>query len=299
MDVRLGQAFQEGWEKMGGWVEGLVNHLPNILAAVLVLVLFWFAAKAVRLGILRVVDRTTDHQPVKDLVGAAAYLAVLLTGLLVALGILELDRTVTSVLAGVGIIGLALGFAFQDIAENFISGVLISVRRPFTDGDIIETNEHMGVVERVDLRSTLIRTFQGQMVRVPNRDVYGNPLVNYTALGSRRVDLKCGVSYGDDLEKTRRVALEAVRRVPGRDPERDVEVFYEEFGGSSINFVVRFWIPFRRQTDFLRARSEAIQSLKRALDEEGLTIPFPITTLDFGIAGGRALSEELRRSGVE
>lgn len=293
MQVELGSAFQESWETVGGWIEAFVQHLPNLVAAVLVLLLFWILAAGARAGVRRLMERATEHGPVRTLVATVTYVAVLLAGLFVALGVLDLDRTVTSLLAGAGIVGLALAFAFQDTAENFISGVLISVRRPFTYGDVVETNGQMGVVDRVTLRSTVLRTFQGQVVRIPNNSVYGEPLINYSALGSRRIDLACGVAYGDDLREAMRVAVKAVEGVQGRSPDRDVRLFYEEFGESSVNFVICFWIPFGAQADFLEARSEAIVRLKEAFDEAGITIPFPIRTLDFGVVGGRPLAEEL------
>ncbi|HEY7214273.1 MAG TPA: mechanosensitive ion channel family protein, partial [Thermoanaerobaculia bacterium] len=124
--------------------------------------------------------------------------------------------------------------------------------------------------------------------------VFENPITNYSTTGVRRIDLEVGVSYGDDLEKVRRVAVGAVEQVAARKAETDVELFFEEFADSSIHLVVRFWIDFTsKQADYLAARSEAIERLKRAFDENGITIPFPTRTLDFGVRGGEALSEVL------
>lgn len=295
MPVDVSNALQASWEKVQGWVEAVITHLPNLVAAVVVLLLFWIAARIARRAAARLLDRVSTHGPVKGLIAKALHLAVLATGLFVALGILELDRTVTSMLAGVGILGLALGFAFQDIAANFIAGILIAVRRPFSDGHLIESNDHMGVVQSVDLRTTVVRTFQGQVVRIPNAQVFQNPLINYSETGGRRVDIACGVAYGDDLERARDVAIEAVERVSSRDTSRDVGCFYSEFGESSINLLIFFWIPFGAQVDYLAARSEAIVLLKAAFDAAGITIPFPIRTVDFGVVGGRPLAEELER----
>jgi small conductance mechanosensitive channel len=223
--------------------------------------------------------------------------AVIAGGGFIALGILQLDTVLASALAGVGIVGLALGFAFQDIAQNFVSGILITLRRPFTDGDLVETNGFLGTIQGVDLRATRIRTLQGQLVRVPNGSVYGNPITNFSQASGRRVDLACGTSYGDDLEKARRVALEAMQEVEGRDRSREPELFYNEFGGSSINFVVRFWLEDTGQRAFLAAQSDAIMKLKAAFDDHGVRIPFPIVTLDFSDAGTRRLDEPLQLLG--
>ena len=295
-------AFERAWtiirDRVNGWAEAAIASLPNLAVAVVLVVAFGLIAR----GLAKLVDhtlrRTGVAPPLRHLVVSTLRAAVAVTGLFVALGILGLDKTVTSLLAGVGILGLALGFAFQDIAENFIAGIFLSIRRPFAEGDVVETNDYMGVVDHLDLRTTVLRTFQGQHVRIPNSDVFQNPLMNYSVTGSRRVDLSVGVSYGDDLEKARRVAIEAVEGVEGRDEARDVELFYEGFGGSSIDVQIRFWIPFGGQTDFLRARSDAIVRVKAAFDREGVSIPFPIRTLDFSDVGGERLDEVLaRRSG--
>src|SRR5699024_379028 len=128
-------------------------------------------------------------------------------GIFAALSILNLDGTVKSLLAGAGIVGLALGFAFQDIAANLISGILLSMRHPFGKGDIIESHDYYGYVQKISLRNTVIKTPQGQFVYIPNKVVYENPFINYTKNFERRVDLDIGVSYADDHEKAKRVAI--------------------------------------------------------------------------------------------
>ncbi len=280
-------------DKLASWVEALVLMLPNFVVAVVIIIVAVLLARGARHFVLRLLHRVSQYRQVNRLLATATYAIVLLTGVFVALGVLELDKTVTSLLAGVGIIGLALGFAFQDIASNFISGILLSIRRPFRENDIVESNGHMGYVEEITIRATKIRTFQGQIVIIPNKDVFQSPIVNYNLLGVRRIDLSCGVSYGDDLERARELAIEAVSNLDCRDTTRAVELFYDEFGASSINCKLRFWVAFRKQPDFLHAQSESIIAVKKAFDENGISIPFPITTLDFGVPGGKELSEVL------
>jgi small conductance mechanosensitive channel len=187
---------------------------------------------------------------------------------------------VVSLLAGVGIIGLAIGFAFQDIAANLIAGVFLSVRRPIHVGDLVRTNGFFGTVQEINLRSTILRTQTGETVLIPNRQVFETPTTNYSIAGKRRVDLQVGISYSDDLESAKRIALGAVERLETRDHDREVELFFKEFASSSIDFVVRFWIDFQRQSDYLAARSRAIVAIKQAFDENGITIPFPIRTIE-------------------
>ncbi len=294
MDIQ--EALTQLLEKLAGWIQAFIVMLPNLAVAVLVVIAFGIASRIVKRVVGAAMGHVSPHTSLNRLIATVAYVVALTVGLFVALGIVGLDKTVTSLLAGVGILGLALGFAFQDIASNFMSGILLLIRRPFQAGDIIETNGHLGSVAEVNLRTTVIRTFDGKVVFMPNRSVLGSPLVNQSATGHLRVDIPVGVSYGDDLEKASRVAVEAIEGLELRAQDRDVELFYESFGGSSIDLVVRFWVEYRRHADYLEARSRAIVRVKKAFDANGITIPFPIRTLDFGIVGGEKLEDVLPRA---
>jgi small conductance mechanosensitive channel len=270
--------------------------LPNALVALVVLVVSWFASRVLSKVMGNAVGRLSDNQQVTHLATVAARIAVFLTGVFIALSVLNLSGVVTSLLAGVGVIGLALGFAFQDIAANFIAGVLMALVRPFQLGDLIRTGDHFGVVERVDLRATELRSLDGDRVLIPNRDVYNAPIVNYTETPHRRVEVTLGVAYSDDLRRTKEVVEEALRGVPHRIEGREPAVVFDAFGGSSIDFRARVWVSAASQSEFLSARSEAIVRIKEAMDAAGLHIPFPIRTLDFGAesVGGERLDTVLR-----
>jgi small conductance mechanosensitive channel len=293
-------SFDATWgllaRKLAGWSRAFILALPNFLLAVGTVVAFWLFARAVRNLALRLLHRVSHSQQVTYLLSQMVYIAVLTAGTFAALGILGLQKTVASLLAGAGIVGLALGFAFQDIAANLMAGVYLSVRRPFRRGHLIKAQDYFGIVQEVNLRWTEVLTQQGQLVLIPNKQVFENPIMNYTVRGSRRVDITLGVSYGDDLEKARQVALEAIASLPGRMPDRQVEMFYEEFAESSINFTIRFWIPAQTQKDYLAARSEAIIAIKKAYDAAGIMIPFPTRTLDFAVRGGETLAEVLEET---
>lgn len=264
--------------KVEAWIEGAVQMLPNFVAAVLIVLFFSFAARLGARLVRRAGNRARVESELVGLMASTARVGILAAGLFVALGVLQLDKTVSSLLAGVGVLGLALGFAFQDIAANFMAGVIMALRSPFTEGDLIETGDYQGTVQRVTLRSTVVRNFTGQDVIIPNKDVLQNPIVNYVHSGERRVDIDLGVSYDDDLEKAKRIAVEAVEGVPERDPDREVSLVYNAFGASSIDFTVRFWLA--DLSTFLTARSKAIVAIKGAFDANGISIPFPIRTLD-------------------
>ena len=219
------------------------------------------------------------------------YVVTILITLFTALNIIGLDKAVTTVLAGAGILGLALAFAFQDVAANFMSGIFMSFRRPFDVGDLVNVDDKMGRIEAINLRDTTLITLQGQRLIIPNKAVFQNTIENYSSTGKRRLDLSVGVSYGDDLAKVKSVVLAAIDALTEKDPNRKPELFYKEFGDSSINFDLRVWLRDVDQLNYLEAQSEAIMIIKKAFDQNDITIPFPIRTLDFGIKGGETLSE--------
>lgn len=278
-------------DKLEDWMATFITMLPNIVVAILTLVVFIFLAKAVRGLSNKLLGKISHNRAVISLFNTVVYLAVIATGLFISLGILDLTQTVTTLLAGVGILGLALGFAFQDIAANFISGVLIAFRQPFKVGDIIENEGYLGTVTNINLRTTTLNTFQGLEILIPNKNLFQNVVTNYTRTKDRRVDLSVGVSYGDDLKKVKQITIDAVSQLDSIDQSREVTLFYNAFGDSSINFSVRFWAKSPRQPDFLQAQSDAIIAIQEAYNEHDIMIPFPIRTLDFGIKGGEKLSE--------
>lgn len=277
--------------KLSGWGEDLVVMLPNLLLALLLVILGAVVSRWGQRTMSAALRRLTHNEPISRLVGSVARIAIWAMAGLWALELVHLDKAVTSVLAGVGVLGLALGFAFQDIAANFMSGFIMALYRPFNVGDLVDVAGHQCRVQRIDLRATEVETLDGLSIIVPNKEIFQNPIVNYTRTNTRRMDLSVGTAHGDDMERVRKVVLTAVQSVPQRDSSREVELFFSGFGDSSINFEVRIWLADSSQVAFLNARSEAMIAIKKAFDREGITIPFPIRTLDFGAGavGGKPL----------
>lgn len=278
-------------EKLSTWLTGFIEMLPNILVAALILVLGIFLAKIIKKLSLRLIRRVSKIETINNLFGSFMHLATIGIVIFIVLSILQLDKAVTSILAGAGILGLALAFAFQDIAANVMSGIFITFRRPLGVGDLVKVREYFGTVEVINLRDTSILTMQGQRVIIPNKDIFQNPIENYSSTHRRRLDLVVGVSYGDDLEKVRQITLEAAAKVNVRDTSKDLTLFYTKFGDSSINFVLNIWLNATDHGTYLKAQSDAIMLIKSAFDAHDITIPFPIRTLDFGIKGGEKLSQ--------
>ena len=284
--------------KLIGWTELLVKMLPNFVLAILVVIAFIFVGKLIKNLSQKVLDRTLKNRSLSSIISKVIYIIVITIGTFIALGLLNLDKAVTSLLAGAGIIGLALGFAFQDIATNFIAGFFMAIKRPFKIGQVIHCEGHSGVIKHIGIRTTEISSFQGQEVIIPNKMLFQNPLINDSENIYKRIDLNVGVSYGEDLERVRDIAIESVKKTPNINKDKDIDLVYLEFGDSSINFRVMIWVEYKSQLEFLKSQSEAIIAIKKAFDREDIMIPFPIRTLDFGIKGGEKLNEVLPQNNM-
>ncbi|WP_432671021.1 mechanosensitive ion channel family protein [Flavobacterium sp. SM2513] len=285
--------------KLMDWAEALIKLLPNIIVSAVVLVIGFYIAKFVRKIAKNLISKVSPNHTLNNLFSSIVYAVMIGIVLFTVLSILNLDKAVTSILAGAGILGLGLAFAFQDIAANFISGIFISFRKPIRIGDIVQIKDYMGKVKGINLRDTEIETFQGKIVIIPNKDVFQNPIENYTLINKRRFDLTVGVSYGDDLDKVQQITLNAVKDIEMLSKTDEVSVFFTEFGDSSINLSIRMWINTTEQSTFNLVGSEAIKRIKKAYDANDIMIPFPIRTLDFGIKGGVSLSEIPLQMGSE
>ncbi len=292
---QLNESFNNLVDKLEGWLNSVIVLLPNLVLAAIVMAIGLLFTRFVRGWIEKAASKLSNHKAVNRLAVNIVTAGFVLIVLLVVLSILNLDTALQSLLAAGGVAGLAVGLALQDPIMNLFSGVMMSTKSAFEIGDWIETNEHIGKIEKITLRSTLIRTPQGEEVILPNKMIYHQPLKNYTNSGERRVDLACGVSYGDDLREVRKIAIKAIENQVTYNTDRNVELFFTEFGDSSINFKVRFWLKQPDWKTYVARQSEAIIAIKEAFDANDIMIPFPIRTLDFGIRGGEPLDNVLTR----
>jgi len=279
--------------KIDGWIDGFISMIPNMIVAILVFIVFLLVAKWGKKLAVKLFSKTSSNTALKNLLSTFVHWTIMGLGLFIILGILGLEKAVTSLLAGVGVVGLALGFAFQDIAANFVSGVILAFRKPYRIGDVIQINDVMGKVLRTNLRVTVLETFQGQEVFIPNKELLQENIVNYSSRSHRQIIVESGISYAEDLEKVESVVREAIGGLEGIIRKDEIIFDYDEFGGSSINFNTRFWIEYPGEPGYLNMKSKAIKAIKKALDANDITIPFPIRTLDFGIKGGEKLSQML------
>ncbi|TXF88584.1 mechanosensitive ion channel family protein [Neolewinella aurantiaca] len=278
------------------WWTSFLKLLPNMLLAIIIALIGWVVTRFLKKYFDKLSRKLVRDGKIANLISTLlTILVVAMFGLLV-LSVLQLDGAVNKIVAGAGVVGLAVGLAFQDPILNFFSGVILTVRSLFRVGDLIEVDGHLGKVREITLRHTALETLQGQEVMIPNKIVAQSPLKNYDLLKKRRVDIACGVSYGDDLAKVKDVTIKAIKDNVAHDEAKDVQLFFNEFGGSSVNYTLRFWLDQRKtgQADFLAAQSDAIMAIMTAYNDNDIMIPFPIRTLDFGIKGGEKLSGMLK-----
>lgn len=291
------EAIDKFWtlihDKLQVWVELIITHLPNIAVAIFIAIIFGFLSKIVGRLMRKLLRKSFESQQIADLMTAIIKVIVALIGVFIALEFMGLTGTVTSLLAGAGIIGLAIGFAFQDMTENLISGIAMGIRKPFEIGDVIEADGVFGTVKAINLRNTLVETFFGQLEVIPNKILFRNILTNYTVTGRRRIEVPVGISYADDIDEAASIIVKRINEKSFVKSPDETAVYAKEFGDSSINLLLWFWIDYPGEPGFMQVRHEAVVTVNKALQEADILIPFPIRTLDFGAKGGEKLNTML------
>ncbi|MCG9633102.1 mechanosensitive ion channel family protein [Vibrio sp. Isolate30] len=280
-------------QKLEHWLVETIKLIPNIIVAFLTLFAFIFIANLGGRLFRNLSDRVVDSKEATNLLASIVKVGITTVGFFVALDFIGLQGTVTSLLAGAGILGLAIGFAFQDMTENLISGITMSIRKPFKIGDIVESNGVMGQVIQINLRNTLVETFSGQQVMIPNKMVFRNILTNYSRKGVRKIEIPVGISYADSPTLATKVITEAINQKPYVSNPNETAVHAVSFSDSSINLLVWFWIDYPGDYGYMEAQNDSIVAIKESLSDAGVTIPFPIRTLDFEAKGGESLSSIL------
>ncbi|MGB3050011.1 MAG: mechanosensitive ion channel domain-containing protein [Polyangiales bacterium] len=244
----------------------------QVLAFVLVLFAFFIAARIGRGLMRRAIDRSK-----LDVSSLARDFFIKMTGRLILLfgfiiAIAQLGVEVAPLLAGLGIAGFIIGFALQDTLSNFASGMMILVYRPFDVGDVVEAGGVTGKVDKMNLVSTMVLTFDNQLLVVPNKQIWGGVIRNVTHQDTRRVDMTFGIGYSDDVPKAEKVLAEIVAGHGKvlKDPEPVIRL--NQLGDSSVNFIVR---PWAKTGDYWEVYWHVTREVKRRFDEEGISIPFP------------------------
>ncbi|KKO47804.1 hypothetical protein VT06_14940 [Arsukibacterium sp. MJ3] len=261
-------------EKFREMLTTTVQMLPLLLLALLAVVGFWLLGSWLsgRNALLR---RLGLSELATNLGMRFVRIIITAIGMLIALELLDATALVSAMLGVAGVIGIALGFAFRNIVENYLAGVLLSTRNPFAIGDFIQVNNMTGMVMRLTSRDTVLMTLDGNHLRIPNSQIITSPMTNFTRNPLRRFEFTVGVSVDLDLIVVRQLAIVTLQQMPGILTEPTPRVLVLELGDSTVTVRVLGWID-QRETDFLKARSEAIRLVKAAFDAAGIEMPEPI-----------------------
>ncbi|MEX2549738.1 MAG: mechanosensitive ion channel family protein [Nitriliruptoraceae bacterium] len=263
----------EAFSELAGEVLG---RLPLILIGFVVLLLFLVVIRFVLSGVNRGMRRGDVDFTVRRLVSNLLRITLLLLAVLLAFAIAGVE--VGAMLAALGLIGLGVALALQNILENLISGILILMRKPYDRGEVIITAGLEGFVEDIDLRVTTIRSYDGTLTLVPNADIYRTPLTNLSRRGTRRSAVQVGIDYRDDHERARDVLWEATNALDEVLEDPPPMVLLTELGDSSVDFEIRFWTDADSLTVVL-TKDAVLRACKTAVEQAGMTIPWPIRTL--------------------
>jgi small-conductance mechanosensitive channel len=267
--------------QLEGYATGFWQVLPQLVLSVVFLVFVWAVAKVLNWVLPKMLRRARMRRALVDVVLMLAIVGLWLFGVLIAVTIAFPTITPGRALTALGVGGVAIGFAFKDVFENFLAGVLLLIREPFSIDDYIDCENIEGQVEEITIRDTHVRQTDGQLVVAPNAMFFKNPVTIRTAKDVRRTTIICGVAYGEDVDAAREIIAKAVRDVDSvRDDVRDVEIFAQEFADSAINFEITWWTG-SRPLDIRSSRDKVVAAVKRALDEAGVEIPFPYRTMTF------------------
>lgn len=288
--TEVGSGLGLAWRSLHVMWRSMVARLPYLLAALLVVLLFWIVGRAARHVVRMAARRARLEAELVALFGNAAAILVTTLGVLIGFVVVFPGFAPGDLVTGLGITSVAVGFAFKDILQNFFAGIFILWRRPFHIGDQIRTAEHEGTVEEITMRSTRIKTYDGERVIIPNADVYTHTIQVRTAYRTRRVQFSVGIAYPESIEEAREIIHRTLRETEGVLTDPGPWVYVSELGDFAVVFTVYFWTG-SEQANVLAVSDRVATGIKLALNQAGIEIPYP-RTVAFLRGGGTDEGED-------
>jgi small-conductance mechanosensitive channel len=273
-DTNPGGAWAIAGERLRAMGGDVIAALPSLVVALGVMLAFAVVGLGLRTLVRHVAVRRRRHRNLGIVLGRLVHGAALVFGILVAAVIVFPRFTPSSLLQFLGIGSVAIGFAFRDVLQNYLAGILLLLTEPFRIGDQIVFGEHEGTVENIETRATLVRTYDGRRVVIPNAELFTNSVTVNTAFPHRRIEYDVGIGYGD-IAGAKRLVLDALARSDAvlRDPPPEVLTY--ELAPSAVSLRVRWWVEPPKIRDVLESRDRVIEAIKRELQEHGVDLPFP------------------------
>lgn len=273
-------AFAQAWKTIQQLVNGFFASAPRFLLAIVIVALFYFAGTGVRALVRQHVQRRQETGTLEIALGRLAQTAMVALGVLVAVTAAFPTFTPADFFSALGIGGVAIGFAFKDIFQNFLAGILILITKPFRVGDQIIFNTYEGTVEEIQTRATYIKTYDGRRIVLPNSDLYTNPVTVNTAFAQRRVQYDIGIGYGDDIEQAKQIILKVLNDAEGVDPDPKADVIVVNLAESSVNLRARWWSN-SHVVDVLLGQDKVLAEVKKQLQANGIDMPYPTRQILF------------------
>jgi len=268
-------------DKMQTMLNGFIVLLPNIILALIVFAIFFFVARTIKKVVRKL---TLDRREARNLgmvLGRLAQGTTILVGLFIALSIVIPSLKANDLVQLLGISGVAIGFAFRDILQNFLAGILILLTEPFQIDDQIVFKEFEGTIENIQTRATTIRTYDGRRIVIPNSELFTNSVTVNTAFENRRLQYDIGIGYGDDIDEARRLILEAVHGTDGVLETPAPDAIVVDLAGSTVNIRARWWVQPPRRADVLDLQDRVLTNIKNKLTTHGIDLPFPTQQILF------------------
>ena len=265
-------AGQDLYQQIVTWIsEKGVDFAINVISAALIFLVGWLVIRLIGAAVLRALTRNGKKKTLFTSFVSSVVMKICWAILLVmVLGRLGVD--VAPLIAGFGVTGFILGFAFQESLGSLASGMMIAINEPFKVGDVVDAAGHTGAIVEVNMMATVMATADNKRIVLPNKSVWGGPIVNYSALDKRRVDLQVGIAYGENVERAISVIRETVAKVPGVLAEPAPAVAVAGLDESQVTMNVR---PWSKTGDYWAVYSGVLQAVKEELDRAGIEIPFP------------------------
>ena len=242
----------------------------KVIAALVIFIIGRWVSKGFQKVAVRLMEKRDVDATIVGFVGNLTYIALLVFVIIAALG--QLGIQTTSFIAVLGAAGLAIGLALQGSLSNFASGFLMLIFRPFKVGDYVEAAGVAGTVESIQIFTTTLKTPDNKTVIIPNANVTGDNIVNWTVKGTRRVDMVFGIGYEDDIDKAKQIITDVISKDERILKDQPVLIAVSELADSSVNFVVRPWVKIE---DYWGVYFDAMENIKKAFDEAGISIPYP------------------------
>jgi len=279
--MNLDASITAAWEKIQGMVDGLILLLPNLILALIAFVLFVLVGRLIRNTVKRVTRNRRNARNLGLVLGRLAQGGIILIGLFVALSIVLPSFQAGDLIQLLGISSVAIGFAFRDILQNFLAGILILLTEPFQIDDQIVFKEFEGTVENIQTRATTIRTYDGRRIVIPNSELFTNSLTVNTAFENRRLEYDIGIGYGDNIDRAKQLILEAVHETEGVLAQPAADVIVVDLAESTVNIRARWWIKPPRRASALDLQDSVLTAIKNKLIANGVDLPFPTQQILF------------------